>query len=583
MKPSFRFVTIICPVLMAVGPLAAQRVQTPPAPVPQVAVPADPDSQADQPQGGTQTRPLTPLEERDRQIRQFDPRAPRERERLAGDPDPSTTPAKTSDDTRNKEKAKPLPGSVAASNQGQHDPRLEAQGPKVAGDNGDSLDADDDRYMGPAVLTRSYTLQSSQLPENVRLQYTLGASAIYDSGFSTLAPNQQGVGRFGSIYSWGISGRHSWKKDLVNFSYHGAWNNDPAQSLGGYNHAFQARYSRILRRRLTFNLVTAGSILSQGYALQNPITNPTNSLADVNVAVSPSVQLYGTTTRQATVGPSLQWQKSARLSFTLGGTWFGVSYDTPGFSGQTGSQAPVVVTSGVGLIGSTGFQAQADVNYRLTKRITTGAYYNSTFYDYEHDIAFTSSNGVGLIFSMSLDRYTQLRLRGGINFYQNQAYTVVAIDPILAAVLGTSHGIIDSYHRNNNNEISAELARDLHRSRTVTFAYTKGLAPGNGQIFASIQQSATAGFSMRLLRQYLFSSGVGWTNLDAIGTGPLQGKYETEYFFMGLNRPVTRRAQAVFRADYRKFNITTANGTPNQLRIELGVSWSSAEGTLHLW
>jgi hypothetical protein len=562
MKLHFRFL-IIGPVLMAASHLVAQGPQTPPAAGPQVAVPVEPqEPQADQPQGGTQTRPLTPLEERDRQIRQFDQRAPRVRQPLPGDDPNEPAPAgKTPADARKQDEVKPLPGSVAASNQKQ-DPRLEPRGPRISDDAENSANDNSDEYNGPAVLTRSYTLASPQAVGNVRFQYSLGANAVYDSSFSTLDPAAHGVGRFGSQYTWGASGRRVWKKDSFTFSYLGAWNAYPSASLRGYNHAFQARYARILTRRLTFNLVTSGSILSQGYSLENPVTNPTNSLADVNIAVSPSVQLLDTITRQLIINPSLTWQKSARLSFTLSGSWLGLDREGPG------------------LIGQTGFQAQADVNYRITKRITIGAYYNATFYDYTHDVAFTNANGAGGIFSIAFDRSTQLRLRGGLNYYENQAYTVVQIDPVLAAILGTHTGIIDSYQRNTTTEISAELARDLHRNRTATLSYIRGLAPGNGQILASIQQAATGGFSMRLLRQYVFSTGLGWTNLNS----GLQGKYDTEYLFVGLTRPVTRRAQAVLRADYRKFTITTANNTtPNQLRIALGVNWTSADSPLRLW
>jgi hypothetical protein len=311
--------------------------------------------------------------------------------------------------------------------------------------------------------------------------------------------------------------------------------------------------------------VNSGSILSQGYSLENPVTNPTNSLADVNIAISPSVQLLDTITRQVIINPSLQWQKSARLSFSVSGSWLGVDRDGPG------------------LIGQTGFQAQADVNYRITKRITVGAYYNATFYDYAHDIAFTDANGAGGIFSIAFDRSTQLRLRGGLNYYENQAYTVVPIDPVLAAILGTSTGIIDSYQRNHSTEMSAELARDLHHNRTATLAFTKGLAPGNGQILTSIQEAATAGFNMRVLRRAVFSTGLGWTTLKS----QVQGKYDTEYVFVGLTRPVTRRAEAILRADYRKYTISYTNfanyRTPNQLRISLGVNWTSADGPLRLW
>jgi hypothetical protein len=570
MKLHFRFLTIIGPLLMAASHLTAQRPQNPPPAGPQVAIPVDQqESPADQLQGegGTQTKPLTPLEERDRQIRQFDQRAPRLRQPLPGDdpnePVPSgKTPADARNpaDSRNQDEVKPLPGSVAAANQ-ERGPHSDPRGPRISDDAENSANGYSDDYNGPAVLTRSYTLATPQAVGNVRFRYTLGVNGVYDSSFSTVDPAAHG-GRFGSQYTWGASGRRVWKKNTFTFSYLGAWNEYPSDYLRGYNHSFQARYSRILTRRLTFNLVTSGSILSQGYSLENPVTNPTNSLADVNIAVSPSVQLLDTITRQVIINPSLTWQKSARLSFTFSGSWLGLDREGPG------------------LLGQTGFQAQADVNYRITRRITTGAYYNATFYDYAHDIAFTSANGVGLIFSAAFDRSTQLRLRGGVNRYENQAYTTVQIDPALAAILGTSVGIIDSYQRNTITEISAELARDLHRNRTATLSYTRGLAPGNGQILASLQQAAGAGFNMRLLRQYVFSTGLGWTNLNS----PIQGKYETEYVFLGLTRPVTRRADAVLRVDYRKFTITSGNyTTPNQLRVALGVNWTSADGPLRLW
>jgi hypothetical protein len=562
MKLRFRFLTIIGPTLLTAGYLTAQRPQTPPAAVPQVAVPVDPqDPQADQPraEGGTQTKPLTPLEERDRQIRQFDQRAPQVRRSLPGDdPDDSPSTAKTPADASNQDETKPLPGSVADSNRKQN-PRADPRGPRISEEGGNSPNDNSDQYNGPAVLTRSYTLGSPRLPGDVSFQYSLGANAVYDSSYRTFDPT---AGRFGSQYTWGVNGRHVWKKDLLTFSYLGAWNDYPSQTLRGYNHSFQLRYSRTLRRRLTFNLVTSGSILSQGYSLENPVTDPTNSLADVNIAISPSVQLFDTITRQVVINPSLQWQKSARLSFSVSGSWLGVDREGPG------------------LIGQTGFQAQADVNYRITKRITVGAYYNATFYDYAHDIAFTDANGAGGIFSVAFDRSTQLRLRGGLNYYENQAYTVVPIDPVLAAILGTSTGIIDSYQRNHSTEMSAELARDLHHNRTATLAFTKGLAPGNGQILTSIQEAATAGFNMRVLRRAVFSTGLGWTTLKS----QVQGKYDTEYVFVGLTRPVTRRAEAVLRADYRKYIISYANyGTPNQLRISLGVNWTSADAPLHLW
>src|SRR5882724_3671170 len=109
------FLMTVAAALLGAGSLAAQR------PVPQVAVPSDQqESQADRPQGGIQTKPLTPLEEREKQIQQYDQRAPLVRQPLPGDDLDSPTAGKTPGDPRkSKEEEKPLPGSVAASNRRQ--------------------------------------------------------------------------------------------------------------------------------------------------------------------------------------------------------------------------------------------------------------------------------------------------------------------------------------------------------------------------------------------------------------------------------------------------------------------------------
>jgi hypothetical protein len=517
-------------------------------------------------QGGLQEKPLTPLEERERRIRQFDPTAPREPVQLdrippvPGDQPPSaSTPAQAPV----PEESKPLEGSVAASRQRN---RTQTTGPRVA--DGSAESPTDEEYTGPAVLTRAYTLQRSQLPQQIKWQYSAGFGEVYDSGnsFLNIQQNPGVVGRIGQQYSWTLTGRQVRRKDIFGINYVGSYNQTPAQNLRGLNHQISADYGRTLTRRIKFNLVVGGSILTQGYSLQNPITNPTNSLADVNISASPIVQLFDTTTRQVSVTPSLQWQKSARLSMSFSGGWFAVERD------------------GFGLIGQTGYQAQSDINYRITKRTTVGAYYSATMYRYSHGVAVSDSNGTGLIFSTSLDRSTQLRLRGGLSFFENEGLAQVKIDPELAKLLGTSVGIIDQYRSNTYTEFSGELARDLHRNKTATVSFSRALAPGNGLILASIQNAAGAGVNVRAFRTYQANLGVGWSSLSSgVQTA---GKYDSQYVYLALSRPVSRRASSNLRFEYRKFTIdsaTTPDLKPNQFRVSLGILFNSPEGHLKPW
>jgi hypothetical protein len=442
----------------------------------------------------------------------------------------------------------------------------------VADDQGQDPDRQPDPYQGPAVLTRAYTLPGPQLGGRIHWQLTAGAAEVYDTGNSSIGQGTNN-GRFGPQFSWGLTGRQIWRRESLALSYSGSYNSYPAQNLRGLNQSLAMNYTRLLKARLLFNLGVNGSSLSQGYSLENPVTNPSSSLANVNIAVSPIVQLFDTTTRQISFSPSIRWQKSARLSFSATGSWFGV--DREGF----------------GLIGQSGFQATGDMNYRVTRRITTGAYYSATFYQYSHGFSMSDSHAAGGLLSIAFGRSTQLRTRGGVGFFESLGLTQVQIDPALAALLGTQVGVIDQYRLKRFAEGSIELAHDLHRGKTFTLSYTRGIAPGNGLILASFQEAAGAGYSMRLLHRYTLSTGLQWSSLNSGNS--LQGKYVSDGVYLGLSRPVARQAEGNLRFDFRRFtiqnaqqqpNLTPVEQTPNQIRVSLGLTWSSSEaGLLHLW
>ena len=562
-----RLVTLAITVTVSGLPLGAQQAQ-PAGPQPQspVAVMPDrPQPEPDTPQGGRQFRPLTAMEERERALRLLDPKAAvdpatglRIQDIPSVVPDSRGPEAPPSTPDRN---GTPLRGSVAESGRRPVNPRN--AGPTVSAEE-TNLDSPD--YTGPAVLTRAYTLQRPAVPEQLRFRYSLGLNEAYDSGnqiYSQRDPDAPRTGRLGQDVSWTLSGRHYWRKDILGLNYYGGSAKNPSVNQQSTSHSMSADYSHILSRRLQFHMVTSGSVLSSGFALQNPVLNPTNSLANIDVASSPVVQIFDSTTRQLQIGPSLQWSKSARLSVSIGGGWFGIERD------------------GTGLTGQTGYQAQADLNYRITRRSTVGTYYSTTFYRYSQKVAVSDSHTNGVLFSSSLDRSTQIRLRAGLTRFENRGLARVQIAPEIARLLGTSVGVVDEYRRNLYAELSGELARDFHRHRTATMSYSRSLAPGNGLILASVQQSAGIGYNMLSFRRYATSAGLGWSTLSsAVQTAE---KYETRFVFFGISRPVGRYVTSSLRIDYRRFAITSALGTPDQLRVTMGFSWSPGDGPPRLW
>jgi hypothetical protein len=416
------------------------------------------------------------------------------------------------------------------------------------------------------VLSRSYTLSRPAVQRQIKWSWTVGANAIYSNGLYGGTVNPDGTlaneAAFGTSANWGFHGRHFWKHDQIGVDYRGNYDRYSGNSrYNGQNQNLNVDFTHQFSRRLALNLVESGAIFSQNYALQNPLGSPDVSIAAINLAVSPTVQILGQGTRQFNTMATLTWQKSARLSFSYGGGFFAVRQ------------------LGLGLLGTTGYQAQSDMNYRYTRKMTVGAYYSFSDYVYAQHIALSHSNTFGGILSYALSKSAQLRIRGGVTRSENDALVTVPIDPAIAILIGRTSTTVDSYQASLFSDISAQLVKDFGRSRTANISYAHGLAPGNGQILASVQQAMSAGYSARLFHWYTASINVGYSSLSS--EAQTINKYTTEFATFTLSRPYRHGLTANFGVDYRHF--TLEGGPPtlqSQFRITTGISWGPPEGRL---
>lgn len=342
--------------------------------------PASPD----QPAAGQ--LPPSPVDEQEQLIRQVDP-LDREEDKKKRE--------KADREARKKAEQNniPIPGSIAESEQNA----ARRSGPEVEDDENS---APVQEYTGPAVLSRSYSISQSLVPEQIKWNETFGLSSIYDSG---IARNVNPDGSFGPVTAlngamatWKISGRHYFHHDVVSFDYFGNYSKYIGNSIGAYNGSNQSAtgsYTHMLTHRMKLNLSGSGSILAQNSVLENQPVGP-QTIANISVASSPNIQIFDNGAKQMTLQADLTWQESARLSFNLGTSYFGIEQDSPL------------------LLGVTGQQARGDVNYRLTSRTTIGAYYSFSHYLYPSGFGNTDTDTFGGIFSYAFNRSTQLRLPG---------------------------------------------------------------------------------------------------------------------------------------------------------------------------
>jgi hypothetical protein len=518
--------------------------------------------------------PVLPADQRDKEIDKVDPLNPKA-DPAGQDSHPRTDREQpTAPPTNSNQRTEPLPGSVAASDANSAASRstgdLRDNPSANPGDPQASATASDGQeYSGPAVLSRSYTLARPALHnQTVRWKASIGIEQAWDFGQTPADANVTDPTALASTtdstaLTWGLTGKHQWKHDQLALSYAGSYARYSISSLTGGNNTLSVDYAHVLSRRLTFQLREDLMRLSQNYWLQNPVVDPNNSAANTNTSTSPNVQVLDTQVRQSSTTASVTFNKSARLSYDASVGYFLIGREANGLNDTAGSQA------------------SGDVNYRLSRRTTVGAYYSYTDYVYSHHVQETDAHTIGFLYSYSLSRGTQFRTRLGITRLESLGYASVPLPPELAIFLGQSSVVVDTYSLRWISDISGELVHDFRRSRSLSFAFARGLSPGNGVQLASIQQTVTANYSMRYKGESV-NAGVSYQSLSATAQADL-GHYTTQTAYVGTSRNLRRGLATNLRVDYRHYNITGSPLLQHDVRVTLGITWNPPENSLRFW
>jgi hypothetical protein len=502
-------------------------------------------------------KPLTPAELRERQIQMRDPLS-KTNPIATNEGDAAETTLAPAPLIRTQPSSAPLPGSLAESSL-MNSPTRRGAGPEVVPAGSDVVPD----YTGPAVLSRSYTISRPSLPRSVKWTPTVGLTEMYDNGLlqtATTPGAQPGqVGSLGYGLAWSLRGQHTFKRDLLVLDYHGDMNRYGSNSnYNGTNQSLNFSLRHLISRSVSLTYTSAGSILSRNSTLISPLETP-GSVASLNLAATPTSQIVDEGTRQWLNQVGVAWQKSSRLSFNAGGGLF------------------LVDRTGVNSIGNSGIQAQGEVNYRLTRKTTVGSYYSFTGYTYSHQLNVANFHTVGGIYSYSLNRGTEIRVRAGVSAIESQGQQEIAISPEIAVLSGRSSGVVEFYNKNLISDISAQFIKDLGRRRTVNVAYARGISPGNGQMLTSTQDSITGRYSMRLFRDYILDLSAGRLSLTSASgtvTSSAAGKYDSVAYGAGVSRAYSRGMNGFLRFDYRTFNVLNQPGVSGQMRITTGITWN---------
>jgi len=428
-----------------------------------------------------------------------------------------------------------------------------------------STSGGDSDYNGPSVLSRSYTLSRPMSSEQINWKLSFGLTYAWDrgqlSGIIGPGGNYETSDNQSRAVNWGLNGRHVWKHDQLGVNYTGNYSNYTLDALSGANNSLNLDYQHAFSSHFTFQLVESLQALSQNYSVENPALASGTSVASLSSSTSPNMQLTGNTVRQTNTTLSTTYHQTNRLSYDLSASYF------------------VIGRTGIGYVGTLGKQASADVNYRLTSRMTVGAFYSYTNYQFSHNISTSDSHTTGGIFSYALSKRTQLRTRIGGTRIETLGYQTVILPPALAQILGEASSIVNAYNLRWTTDASAELVRDFGRSRTASIAYRHGQSPGNGILLTSVQQTVSAGYSTRLMRRLPVSVGYDYSTLQTLSQNNL-GVYSNQTWYFSTTRQISRSVSSTVRFDYRRYDISDSPLLQHDLRISFTLTWSPPENTV---
>ena len=421
----------------------------------------------------------------------------------------------------------------------------------------------DQTYQGPSILSRDKGLIGERGGKLLDFRYYFDVTGIYDSGLVPFTTNAQGNlinvgGAYGVETGFGVIGSRRWKRDKLSIEYKGAYRQYSVSDVPqGLDQFLNLAYSRQLTRRLILDLKdTAGTVsLANGAFSYLPLSN-------TDLFAIPANELFDIRTNFVQSRVDLTWQQTARLSFGIGGEGF------------------VVRRSSLLLAGLDGYDARANVAYRLSSRQTVSGDYNYTYYDFQRAFGDSKLQSVSLGYSVGLSRKWDFSLRGGGIRIDSLGITQVAIDPAIAAIVGQNFADV-TYKRVVYAPLGeARMMRRFDRS-SLTLDYSMGASPGNGVYLTSRQTAGTVGYSYTGVRRWTFALNSGYSELSSVGQ--TLGKYTNLQGGAGVTYKVGRETHIQFRYDYRHYTTQNNIYQMDSNRISLGLAFSPGETPLAIW
>lgn len=438
---------------------------------------------------------------------------------------------------------------------------LSAQEAEVAAEPAES------EYTGPAVLSRGTGPSVTSRSETIKFRPFLSLNGIYDTGLAAVSVGPNGeistVDSFGGEAEAGVYGYKSWKRTVVGLDYRGKYRHySPHSYYDGTDQTLDLSVSHQATRHTTFMLREAAGTFTRGFGFSNAYW-----LVDPLFANVPRDQLFDARVNYLSSMADLTYQKSARLSFNLGGDQFLVRFRSNAFYGMTGGRA------------------RGDVAYRYSRHGTVGVSYNFNHYSFTKSFGASDVHSVGILHSVRIGRFWEWRLKAGGARVETLGAARVELDPAIAAIIGQSVGIQAVHRLNYVPDVEARLTRSFRRA-SLEFSYARGISPGNGLYLTSVSETGDVAYRYTGLRKWNFGFDGGYSSYRSLAL--TLGKYRGYHGGAGATYQLMRALHLNIRVDGRQYNIgRLAAGGSNYdrviYRVSAGIAFAPGDIPLALW
>jgi hypothetical protein len=422
-------------------------------------------------------------------------------------------------------------------------------------------------YLGPGILSRGVGDIGTSSGQPLSFRFYVTAAGVYDTELQPFAVNSSGDlvkinGAYGEQLDFGAFGVDNFRTARLGLDYRGnIYNYANASAYDGSTHSLSLGYTWQKSRHLVFDLRAIGGTTNIGYGVpgyygENTTTGPTTFVGTPTSILFDNRMYYGQGTADMT------YVQSQRLSYTVGGDGF------------------VVHREAAGLAGVNGYNLRGSIRYRLSKTKTVGVTYEHIAFSFPPTFGQSTSNVYEGFFATSLGRRWSMYLSAGA--YQSEVSGIqqIALNPVIAALLGTSSAAQAFYSATVSP--SGTLRLDgRYKNFAINLTGGKSVMPGNGLYLTSSQTSALGSFSYTAVRKWNFGVSGGYFKLDAIGQG-LQ-PYSTYSAGAGFTYALTHAVHLVGRYDFRHQGIQSVGYREDGSRATFGLSFSPGNIPLSLW